>query len=80
MGWIMGVVGPSGFFAFMAIMGFALAGYAAYRMTQRAAPSVGDTGTYAPVLPSATAVVVEAAQEYFIEEAEQADDGLSPAN
>ena len=80
MGWIMGVVGPSGFFAFMAIMGFALAGYAAYRMTQRAAPSVGDTGTYAPVLPSATAVVVEAAQEYFIEESEQADDGLSPAN
>jgi hypothetical protein len=49
-------------------------------MTQRAAPSVEDTGTYAPVLPSATAVVVEAAQEYFIEEAEQADDGLSPAN
>jgi MFS family permease len=79
MGWFMGIVGPSGFFAFMALMGFVLAAYAAYRMTQRASPSVGETGTYAPVLPSATAVVVEAAQEYFIEESEQSDDSLNHA-
>lgn len=73
-GWLMGEVGPEGFFLFQAVLAGGLAAYAAYRMTQRPAPSVHDTGSYAPVLPSATAVAVEAAQEYFIEGLEDSDE------
>jgi len=38
-------------------------------MTQRSAPSVDDTGSYAPVYPGASPLAVEFAQEYAIEEA-----------
>ena len=48
-----------------------MAGYAAYRMTQRAAPSVAETESYAPVVASATPVAVEFAQEYAIETAQE---------
>lgn len=68
-GWIMGAVGPSGFFLFLAILMLAIAGYAAYRMTQRAAISVDDTSAYAPVLPVSSPVAVEVAQEFAIETA-----------
>jgi MFS family permease len=70
-GWIMGYAGPSGFFLFLAALLGSLAVYAAYRMTQRRAPLVSETGTYSPVLPSATSVAVEAAQEVFIEGQEE---------
>lgn len=33
-GWLMGVVGPSGFFLFIAVMFLAIAGYATWRMTR----------------------------------------------
>ena len=68
-GWLMGQIGPGGFFLFLAGLMFALAGYAAYRMTQRAATPVDETGSYAPITPSASPVVVELAQEVFIEAA-----------
>ncbi len=68
-GWMMGVIGPRGFFAYMAIMLAALVAYAGYRMTQRAAIPVEDTGTYIPISPTASAVVVELAQEVSIEAA-----------
>ncbi len=68
-GWLMGQVGPGGFFLFIAGLMFALAGYAAYRMTQRAATPVDETGSYAPITPSASPVAVELAQEVFIEAA-----------
>lgn len=78
-GWLMGVVGPGGFFLYLVMLTGILGTYAAYRMTQRPAPAVEDTGTYAPVLPSASPVAVEVAQEYFIEgleeDEEQATDG-----
>ncbi|MHC0052798.1 MFS transporter [Actibacterium sp. D379-3] len=70
-GWIMGVFGPEGFFLFIAVLMGALSAYAGYRMTQRPAPDVDHTGSYAPVLPSATAVAVEVAQEMFIEAQEE---------
>jgi MFS family permease len=70
-GWIMGYAGPSGFFLFLAALLGSLSAYAAYRMTQRRAPLVSETGTYSPVLPSATSVAVEAAQEVFIEGQEE---------
>jgi hypothetical protein len=69
----MNVVGPYGFFIIIAVLMFALAGYAAYRMTQRAAPSVEDTGAYAPLMPTASVVAVEAAQEYAADLAEEAE-------
>lgn len=68
-GWLMGQIGPSGFFLFLAGLMFALAGYAAYRMTQRAATPVDETGSYSPITPSASPVAVELAQEVFIETA-----------
>jgi MFS family permease len=73
-GWMMGMIGPHGFFAYMVMMLAALVGYAAYRMTQRAATAVGDTGTYMPISPTASAVVVELAQEVFIEAALEEDE------
>ena len=73
-GWLMGFVGAWGFFIFISILAFAMAGYAAYRMTQRAAPSVDDTESYAPVMPSASPLTVEYAQEYAIEVAQEQQD------
>ena len=62
MGWLMedAVLGPRGFFAFIAVLLAALATYAAYRATQRA-------GIMTPMVPSASPVVVEFAQEYAID-------------
>ncbi|MEL7258785.1 MAG: MFS transporter [Pseudomonadota bacterium] len=72
-GWMMGVVGPSGFFLFITILCAMMVAYAAYRMTQRAAPSVEDTDSYAAIAPGASPVVVAVAQEYAIEEAQDED-------
>ncbi|MEL6125961.1 MAG: hypothetical protein AAFR57_06135 [Pseudomonadota bacterium] len=51
-----------------------VAGYALYRMTQRAAPNADETSTYAAVLPTASPVLVEVAQEVAIEMADDASD------
>ncbi|APX90705.1 MFS transporter [Brevirhabdus pacifica] len=68
-GWIMSLFGPSGFFVFQGVLMALLAAYALYRMTQRPAPTVEDTGVYTPILPTATAVAAEVAQEYAIDTA-----------
>jgi len=73
-GWIMGLIGPLGFFVYMAGLMAAIAAYAFYRMTQRASVAVEDTGSYAPVLPTSTAVAVDMAQEVFIENLEESGD------
>jgi len=57
-GWLMGRIGPPGFFVFMGTLFSALALYAAWRMTRRAA---APAGIYVPVSPTATPVAVEAA-------------------
>ncbi|MEX0286958.1 MAG: MFS transporter [Paracoccaceae bacterium] len=80
-GWLMGeaVFGPLGFFLFIGVLMLLMSAYAAYRMTQRAAIPVEDTGTYAPVSPIMTAVGMEVAQEVVIEadlEAQEAEDGM----
>ncbi len=72
-GWMMGVLGPNGFWTFIAILLLMMAGYATWRMTQRAAPAVEDTNAYAPVSMSASVVAVEAAQEWAVENAEEAN-------
>lgn len=73
-GWLMGVVGPWGFFLFIATLSFIMAGYAAYRMTRRAAPSVTETDSYSPLSATGSPLSVEYAQEYAIEVAQEQED------
>jgi len=51
---------------------FAMVLYAAYRMTQRAAPSPSQTESYTPVSPSSSPIAVGFAQEHAIEVAQEA--------
>ena len=74
-GWLMGVVGPQGFFVVIAVLSFCMAGYAAYRMTQRAAPTVAQTESYTAVSPSSSPMAVEFAQEVAIESAQDENQG-----
>lgn len=73
-GWMMGIFGPQAFFLFIAILMATLSGYGLFRMTQRSSPDVEDTGHYQAILPSATPVALEAAQEVWIEDDESSDD------
>src|SRR6056297_3369700 len=74
-GWLMGVMGPQGFLVVIAVLSFFMAGYAAYRMTQRAAPTVAQTESYTPVSPSSSPMAVEFAQEVAIESAQDENQG-----
>ena len=56
-GWLMGVIGGGGYFLIMAVLFGALAAYAGYRMTRRAAPAAGN---YAGLTPTASSLAVEA--------------------
>ncbi|MEM6610451.1 MAG: MFS transporter [Pseudomonadota bacterium] len=67
------VAGAAGFFIFLAALMAFMAVYAVYRMTVRPAPTSTSTETYAPVLPQASPVVVEAAQEYYAEAVEESE-------
>lgn len=77
-GWLMSVIGPSGFWLFVAGLMLAVAAYAAYRMTRRKIKGQ-DRGAYVGVSPSASPVAVEAATEWAIEAAgeEQKPDKIS---
>lgn len=66
-GWSMEVFGPKGYFTFLGAMLTVLTIYAAWRMTQRSAPSVEDTSGYAPVSMSTSPVAVEWAVEEGME-------------
>lgn len=57
-GWLMGFFGPPGFFVYIGVLMALLAGYAAWRMTQRAAPA--QDGGFAVISPGATGLAVEA--------------------
>ena len=63
LGWLMSVVGPPGFFLFIATLCAMLAGYGMWRMTRRAAPDMSDQGSYTPLTPSASVVTLDAAFE-----------------
>ena len=73
-GWLMSTIGPHGFFLFIGTLMGLLMFYGGYRMTQRPALSVEDTGLFTPILPTATTVAMEATQEVWIEADEQNDD------
>ncbi len=67
LGWMMANWGPYSYFAYIGIVLAVMTAYGTYRMTQRAAPAVEDTSSYAPVAPSSSPVAVEVAQEIAIE-------------
>ncbi len=79
-GWAMTRFGPWSFWAVIALLMLATALYALYRMTQRVSAYADeddyDAVPYAPIGPGASPVVVEAAQEFYVEVAEEmAEDG-----
>ncbi len=69
-GWAMESVGPNGFWLVVGLTFTALAFYAAWRMTQRAATPVEETESYLGVLPTASAVTVEAAGAWSADQAD----------
>ncbi|WP_103333550.1 MFS transporter [Pseudotabrizicola formosa] len=69
-GWMMGVIGPSGFFLFMGILFAVLALYTVWRMTQRRETPMVTSG-YTPVSPTASVVAVETAAMVEAEDAQQ---------
>ncbi|MBE3640503.1 MFS transporter [Mangrovicoccus algicola] len=73
-GFAMGSVGPNGFFLFLLGLFAILTIYAGYRMTQRPAPDASETGEFAPVLPTASLVTMEAAAESYMDQEETAAD------
>lgn len=67
-GWLMDFVGPVGFWMFLVICLFGLTAFGLWRMLRRPKiTSVEDTISYAPIAAGATPVVMEVAQEIYIE-------------
>jgi len=63
---VMEAVGPHGYFLFMGGVLALLALYAGWRMTRRSRADLEDQGaSYAPVMPSASPVAVQAAVEVY---------------
>jgi MFS family permease len=81
MGLLMSYFGASGFWLFLAVVLAAMSVYGIFRMTQRASAYVEeddyDAVPYASIMPgTASPVALEAAQEYYVEAAEEmASDG-----
>ncbi|QHQ34659.1 MFS transporter [Algicella marina] len=73
-GWAMNYFGPYAYFGYIALLFALIAAYAAYRMTQRPAPNVEDTATYTAILPQASPVAMEVAQNYAADQARSDDD------
>ena len=71
-GYLMTQTGPKGYFIILATLLGSLTVYGFYRMTQRGISDV-DASSYATVLPTASVVAVEIAQELAIEAAEGAE-------
>jgi len=62
-GWMMEQIGPWGYFLFIGLLFLAIAAYAGYRMTRRAALSLARMRRFRPVSPTASPVAVEATME-----------------
>lgn len=69
-GYAMQIFGPPGYFILLAVVLLLLTGYAAYRMTQRPAPTSDETIAYQGMMPTASLVTVELASEWAVEAAE----------
>ncbi len=76
LGLLMGQIGPQGFWLFLAAVCFAISAYGLWRMTQRSSAYAEEDDyeavSYATVLPGAASpVLVETAQELYVEAAEE---------
>lgn len=78
-GALMEQIGPQGFFIFLAMLFFGLAGYAGWRMTRRPATPVDETMSYAAILPTSSPVAMEAAIESGQDEEQDAQIGDTEA-
>ncbi len=73
-GWLMGVVGPGGFFAFLTVLMLAIAGYAAWRMTRRASVVMGAQASHTMLSPMAmTSLTMSNVVEGWEEEAAEVE-------
>lgn len=68
-GALMGRFGAEAFFGYIAMLMALISVYAVYRMSRRPGPGAEDTMPYRPVMPQASPVAVEVAQEVAIEQA-----------
>lgn len=76
-GFMMSNLGPDSYFLFIcALMGI-ITLYGLYRMTQRSATSVEDAIAYSTLSPTSSPVILEWAQEYAIDQANE-DDEIKP--
>jgi MFS family permease len=76
-GWMMTEFGADSFFAYLAVLLGLSAIWALFRSTVRDAPSVEDTGAYAPISPSSSIVAAEVATEVAIDMADEAEEQSS---
>lgn len=60
-GWLMGLLGPDGYWIYMGMLFMAVTGYAGWRMTQRAALTPAEQSNFAVIGTNTTALAVEAA-------------------
>jgi len=74
-GWMMGVIGPDGYWIYMGVLLALLTGYAGWRTTQRRALSPEEQGSFAVITPNATPLAVDA----VLEEAQSDDPQPQPA-
>ncbi|WP_298571176.1 MFS transporter [uncultured Aliiroseovarius sp.] len=72
-GWVMGVMGPLGFFGYMALLLFGFLAYGMWRMTRRSGPGPKETGAYMTMSPAASPVAADMAQEVWADEAQDDD-------
>ncbi|SLN44671.1 putative MFS-type transporter YcaD [Aquimixticola soesokkakensis] len=77
-------IGPSGYWVLQGALLAVVAGYALWRTTRRAAPASEDTASYVSILPTASPMAVEFAQEWaaetaLAEQAEQAEEAAQDA-
>ena len=74
-GWIMTQFGAPWFWGVIMLVLLTMVGYAAFRMTQRSSAYAEeddyDAVPYATITPGSTVVAFEAAQEYYVEAAEE---------
>jgi len=74
-GWVMSLFGAAGFWLFLLALMLIMVAYVGYRMTQRVSLYAGDEDydavSYAPLVPGATPVAAELAQEYYADNLEQ---------
>jgi MFS family permease len=76
-GWMMTEFGADSFFLYLAVLLGLSAIWALFRSTIRDAPSVEDTGAYAPISPSSSIVAAEVATEIAIDMADEAEEQSS---